>query len=58
MGIADIDAAREPLYTGKPDAERSGMGFTIMEAFMDRVDVHSEIGKGTVVTMTRRIGGE
>lgn len=58
MGIADVDAAREPLYTGKPDAERSGMGFTIMEAFMDRVDVHSEIGKGTVVTMTRRIGGE
>lgn len=55
-GIADVQAAREPLYTGRPDMERSGMGFTIMETFMDSIDVHSEVGKGTVVTMRRIIG--
>lgn len=56
MGIADIKRAREPLYTGKPEMERSGMGFTIMETFMDSMEVHSEIGKGTVVKMSKQIG--
>lgn len=55
-GIADITRAREPLYTGKPEMERSGMGFTIMETFMDSIEVHSEIGKGTVIKMRKKIG--
>ena len=54
-GIPDIRRAREPLFTGKPEAERSGMGFTIMEAFMDTVEVESEVGKGTRVTMSKRL---
>ena len=56
-GIPDIRRAREPLFTGKPEMERSGMGFTIMEAFMDSVEVESEIGKGTRVTMSKKISG-
>lgn len=55
-GIADIKKAREPMYTGKPSEERSGMGFTIMESFMDSVEVKSSIGNGTSVTMSKRIG--
>ena len=55
VGIPDIKKAREPLYTGKPEAERSGMGFTIMEEFMDELYVKSELGKGTSVTMTKTI---
>lgn len=55
VGISNIRRAREPLYTGRPEDERSGMGFTIMETFMDSVDVESEVGKGTRVTMTKRI---
>ena len=54
-GIEDIDIAREPLYTTKPDLERSGMGFTIMESFMDEVDVESVVGLGTKVTMRKVI---
>lgn len=54
-GIADIDKAREPLYTTKPDLERSGMGFTFMEAFMDEVWVASAVNQGTRVTMKKRI---
>lgn len=54
-GIDDIEKARTPMYTGKPDDERSGMGFTIMEAFMDEVEVKSEKGKGTEVIMKKRI---
>ncbi|MFZ5988653.1 MAG: anti-sigma F factor [Bacillota bacterium] len=50
-GIGNIELARQPMYTSKPEMERSGMGFTVMESFMDRVDVISEIGKGTTVTM-------
>lgn len=57
IGIPDIRRAREPLFTGKPEMERSGMGFTIMEAFMDAVEVESEVGKGTRITMSKRIGG-
>lgn len=54
-GIPDIPRAREPLFTGKPEMERSGMGFTIMETFMDSVDVESEVGKGTRVKMRKRL---
>ncbi len=54
-GIGDIDLARKPFYTSKPELERSGMGFSVMEAFMDSVDVRSELGHGTTVTMRKRI---
>ena len=54
-GIADIDKAREPMYTDKPDMERSGMGFTIMEAFMDEVIVESIVGQGTTITMKKTL---
>ena len=54
VGIADIEQARTPLFT-TGSQERSGMGFTIMESFMDRVKVRSTPGKGTTVTMRRRI---
>lgn len=55
-GIEDVKKAREPLFTGKPDAERSGMGFSIMESFMDRVEVKSRLGEGTRVKMCKTIG--
>lgn len=54
-GIADIDMAKEPLYTSKPEMERSGMGFTIMESFMDSVDIISSPSFGTTVIMTKNI---
>lgn len=54
-GIEDLELARQPLYTSKPELERSGMGFTIMENFMDRFEVSSEVGGGTRVTMLKRI---
>ncbi|MBP3964407.1 MULTISPECIES: anti-sigma F factor [Paenibacillus] len=54
-GIEDLDLARQPLYTSKPEMERSGMGFTIMENFMDGFDVYSEPGNGTSIAMTKRI---
>jgi stage II sporulation protein AB (anti-sigma F factor) len=54
-GIADLDLARQPLFTSKPELERSGMGFTIMENFMDEIEIISGVGKGTIVTMTKRI---
>ena len=53
-GIADVEQARKPLYTTGGE-ERSGMGFTIMESFMDKLTVRSAEGKGTRVTMRRRI---
>ncbi|MCI8758114.1 MAG: anti-sigma F factor [Oscillospiraceae bacterium] len=53
-GIPDVDKARQPLYTTGGE-ERSGMGFTIMESFMDALTVRSSEGKGTRVTMRRRI---
>ena len=56
VGIVDVEKAREPLYTTKPELERSGMGFAFMEAFMDELTVVSEVGKGTTVTMVKRIG--
>ena len=54
-GIENIDIAKEPLYTTKPNLERSGMGFTIMESFMDKVEVESVVGLGTKVTMSKTI---
>ena len=54
VGIADVEQARTPLYT-TGGADRSGMGFTIMESFMDQMKVRSAPGKGTTVTMRRRI---
>lgn len=54
-GISDIDKAMEPLYTGKPELERSGLGFTIMESFMDKIEVKSTLGIGTVVKMKKVI---
>ena len=54
VGIADVEQARTPLFT-TGNEERSGMGFTIMESFMDAVRVRSTPGKGTTVTMARRI---
>ena len=53
-GIEDVEQARQPLYTTGGE-ERSGMGFTIMESFMDKVTVRSAPGKGTRVTMRRRV---
>ncbi len=50
-GIDDIAMARQPLYTSRPEMERSGMGFTVMESFMDKVEVFSEPGKGTTVKL-------
>lgn len=55
VGIPDIRRAGEPLFTGKPEMERSGMGFTIMETFMDSIDVESEVGRGTRITMTKKL---
>ena len=55
VGIADIEKAMEPMYTTVPD-ERSGMGFSFMEAFMDSLTVESEPGKGTKITMTKSLG--
>lgn len=52
-GIKDIEKAREPLYTSKPELERSGMGFTIMENFMDSLEVESTPGQGTTVKMVK-----
>ena len=54
-GIEDIEMAKEPLYTTKPNLERSGMGFTIMESFMDDVKVESILGLGSKVTMSKKI---
>jgi stage II sporulation protein AB (anti-sigma F factor) len=54
-GIDDIDAAKQPLYTTKPNLERSGMGFTIMESFMDEIYVESILGLGTKITMKKYI---
>ena len=55
-GIEDIELARRPFYTSKPELERSGMGFAVMEAFMDSVEIESAPGEGTAVTMEKEIG--
>ena len=56
VGISDVEKAREPFFTTKPELERSGMGFAFMEAFMDEVQVVSVQGKGTRVTLKKEIG--
>lgn len=56
VGISDIKRAMEPLYTSKPELERSGMGFAFMEAFMDNLEVQSEPDAGTSVKMYKKIG--
>lgn len=56
-GISDVELARKPLYTSRPELERSGMGFTVMETFMDTVEVTSSLGLGTVVKMSKKLQG-
>lgn len=56
VGIEDVKKAMEPMYTTRGDLERSGMGFVFMEAFMDSIEVESKVGRGTKVTMTKKIG--
>jgi len=55
-GIEDIQQAMQPLYTSKPEMERSGMGFTVMESFMDRIEVKSKPGEGTTVVLYKKFG--
>lgn len=54
-GIVDVEEARQPLFTTKPDLERSGMGFTIMENFMDEVEVFTQPGRGTEVRLKKHL---
>ncbi|MDY2734652.1 anti-sigma F factor [Intestinibacter sp.] len=54
-GIEDVEEARQPMFTSKPELERSGMGFSFMESFMDDVQVASIVGEGTKVIMTKTI---
>lgn len=54
-GISDIELAKTPLFTGRPDMERTGMGFTIMESFMDSLEVHSKVNEGTRIVMTKKL---
>ena len=55
IGIENIAKAMEPLYTTDTDQNRSGMGFTVMESFMDKIKVDSRPGEGTVVTMVKKL---
>lgn len=57
IGIADIERAREPLFTGAPNQERSGLGFSIMESFCDEISVTSSLGEGTTVMLVKKFGG-
>lgn len=54
-GIEDVERARQPFFTTAPSEDRSGMGFTVMESFMDDVDVRSAVGRGTTVRLTKRL---
>ena len=56
VGIEDVEKARQPLYTSKPELERSGMGFTVMETFMDEMEVVSAPGLGTRVKLIKYLG--
>lgn len=56
VGIADVKKAMEPMYTSKPELERSGMGFCFMETLMDKLEVQSAPGTGTTVKMMKKIG--
>lgn len=58
VGIEDLDEAMEPFYTSRPDEERSGMGFTIMQTFMEDVEIFSELNKGTEVSMCKTVMSE
>ncbi len=55
-GIENVEQAMEPLFTTKPELDRSGMGFAFMEAFMDDLEVESVPGEGTIVRMVKKIG--
>ena len=55
-GIPDVKQAREPLYTTDAESERSGLGFTVMESFCDKLRVRSKVGHGTTVILTKKIG--
>lgn len=57
-GIENVEQAREPLYTSKPEMERSGMGFTIMETFMENVRIESRVGEGTRIFMEKTLAKE
>ncbi len=57
VGIADVKKAMEPLFTTSPETERAGLGFAVMESFMDKLSVRSKPGKGTTVTMVKRLNG-
>ncbi len=57
IGIADVNSAMQPFYTSKPEQERSGMGFTVMESFMDTLTVENNVPTGTVVSMSKAIRG-
>lgn len=54
-GIADIEKATQPFYTGDPQGERGGMGFTIMSSFTDKMKIRSVLGKGTAVTLEKKL---
>lgn len=56
VGIKDVEQARQPLFTTEPELERSGMGFTVMETFMDELEIFSNPGCGTKIIMRKRIG--
>lgn len=58
IGIKNLEEAKKPFYTTKPDQERSGMGFTVMESFMDEVNVSNEQEQGLTVTLVKRIKNE
>lgn len=53
IGIVDLEEARQPLFTTKPEMERSGMGFTIMESFMDQIEVETELSRGTRIRLVK-----
>ena len=55
IGIDNIELAKKPFYTSKPNEDRSGMGFTVMEGFMDRLDINSTPGKGTKVSLYKKL---
>jgi stage II sporulation protein AB (anti-sigma F factor) len=57
-GIEDIEQAMQPLFTSKPDMERSGMGFTVMESFMDKIEVKSTPGLGTTIVLYKKFGNQ
>lgn len=58
VGIENVEQAMTPFFTTKPDDDRSGMGFTLMQSFVDKFDVYSTVGKGTMVVMVKKIKNE